>query len=264
MKQESGFYGKVPTHSDFIRHNLPRAFIDPWDDWLQSAFSASKEQLNEDWLETYLTSPIYRFVLTPSLCGEASRIGIMMPSVDKIGRYYPFVLAAGLDNTGSPFDLLKRYEEWFERAQKLALSALEDDFELDALIHSMTTLDALLIPTQLAVNPILTAITEDVQGDFLLMHETLESPTQLDALCPSLLHKTLLEVCQAYSLWWTAGSEKITPSLLISQGFPPAENIAAMLSGDWTKWGWMDETPPPQLITSPNEEDSDEDEPWES
>jgi type VI secretion system protein ImpM len=261
MNQESGFYGKVPTHSDFIRHNLPRAFIDPWDDWLQSAFAASKAQLNEAWLETYLTSPIYRFVLTPSLCGEVSRIGIMMPSVDKIGRYYPFVLAAGLDNAGSPFDLLKRYEEWFEGAQKLALSALEDGFELDALIPSMTTLDALLKQPPSATDALPSTDANDAQGDFLLIHETLDSPSQLDALYPKLLHKTLCEVCQAYSLWWTAGSENITPSLLISQGFPPTANIAAMLSGDWAKWGWMDEEMPPQLITTDDEND-DEDEPW--
>jgi type VI secretion system protein ImpM len=32
MNRATGFYGKVPTHADFIRHNLPRSFIEPWDD----------------------------------------------------------------------------------------------------------------------------------------------------------------------------------------------------------------------------------------
>ena len=255
MKQYSGFYGKVPSHSDFIRHNLPRSFIDPWDDWLQSAFAASKEQLKETWLETYLTSPIYRFVLTPGLCGKESHIGIVMPSVDKIGRYYPFVLSAKLDNSGNPFHFLKRYHEWFESAQKLALSTLEDTFDLDEFTRSLTPLDMFL--TQIPSNMTDSTTEENTQGDVLLIRETLDSPDQLKSLYPTLLHKTLREVCHAYSLWWTTGSERIAPSLLISEGLPPASNSTAIFAGDWSKWGWMDEDPLPQPTA--NRADNNED-----
>jgi len=255
MKQYSGFYGKVPSHSDFIRHNLPRSFIDPWDDWLQSAFAASKEQLKETWLEIYLTTPIYRFMLMPGLCGEKSHIGIIMPSVDKVGRYYPFVLAAKLDSSGNPFHFLERYSEWFESAQKLALSTLEDTFDFDEFTRSLTPLDIFL--TQAPSNMMGNTAEGNTQGASLLIREALDSPDQLESLYPTLLHKTLREVCHAYSLWWTAGSECVAPSLLISEGLPPASNSTAIFAGDWSKWGWMNEN----LLSHPttNKTDNHED-----
>jgi type VI secretion system protein ImpM len=230
-------------------------------DWLQSAFAASKKQLGEGWLEAYLTSPIYRFVLSPGLCGEECRIGIMMPSVDWVGRYYPFILGAGLDEPGNPFHLLQRHNRWFEQAQALALSALEDDFELDALVHSVAALDTLINQAHIASNAILCAAEGDARGDCLLIRETLNSPTGLDALYPTLLHNTLREVCHAYSLWWTAGSEKVAPSILISQGLPPADSVAALLVGDWDQRGWLDNQSQLHLIIA---EDEDSDEPWAS
>ena len=42
----------------------------------------------------------------------------------------------------------------------------------------------------------------------------------------------------AYSLWWTEGSELVSPSLLICKRLPSFEGIAAMLDGNWQKWGW--------------------------
>ena len=56
-----GFYGKLPAHGDFVQRNLPLDFVEPWDEWLQQSLSASKEALQDKWLETYLTSPIWHF-----------------------------------------------------------------------------------------------------------------------------------------------------------------------------------------------------------
>jgi type VI secretion system protein ImpM len=42
----------------------------------------------------------------------------------------------------------------------------------------------------------------------------------------------------AYSLWWTQGSERIEPSLLINEGLPPVSSFSGLLDGEWTRWGW--------------------------
>ena len=62
-----GFFGKVPTHGDFISRRLPRSFLDPWDHWLQGAIATSRQQLGEGWLEVYLVSPLWRFCLSPGV-----------------------------------------------------------------------------------------------------------------------------------------------------------------------------------------------------
>ncbi len=261
MNRATGYYGKIPTYGDFLRHNLARTFIETWDDWLQSAISVSKKQLGEDWLDAYLTCPIYRFVLSSGICGNESHIGIMMPSVDQVGRYYPFMLGATLDEAANPFHLLQQHNTWFEQAQALALSTLEDDFEHDTLNHSVSALDVMLNQKHIAHETIQGAIEGIIQGDALLMRESLQISTELDTLYPTLFHNTLREMCHAYSLWWTAGSDKIDPSFLISQGLPPVESVTAMFSGDWSQYGWTDSQSQQQLIEA---DDEDSDEPWTS
>ena len=42
----------------------------------------------------------------------------------------------------------------------------------------------------------------------------------------------------AYSLWWTQGSERIEPSLLICQGLPHINGAASLIDGAWQNHGW--------------------------
>jgi len=57
-----GFFGKIPSLGDFVTRDLPREFLDAWDDWLQRSVAESKTALGDAWLNTYLNSPIWRFV----------------------------------------------------------------------------------------------------------------------------------------------------------------------------------------------------------
>ena len=82
----TGFFGKLPGRGDFIGRHLPKSFLDPWDTWLQQAIAQSHIQLGGLWRECYCTSPIWRFALSPGLCGPAVYTGILMPSVDRVGR----------------------------------------------------------------------------------------------------------------------------------------------------------------------------------
>ena len=48
--------------------------------------------MGDVWLEAFLEAPVWRFVLPPGLCGARAAIGLIMPSVDKVGRYFPLTL----------------------------------------------------------------------------------------------------------------------------------------------------------------------------
>ena len=136
-----GIHGKLPSHGDFITRRLPREFVDVWDGWLQHAIAASKADLGEAWLETYLTSPIWSFALGAGICGAGAWAGVLMPSVDRVGRYFPLTLAVAAAASISPCEIMVRDGGWFERARNLALSSLEqDDFSLDAFDVSVADL----------------------------------------------------------------------------------------------------------------------------
>ena len=92
-----GWYGKIPYLGDFASRRLSQQFILEWDNWLQHSMTASRTMLGPDWLDTYLMSPIWRFVLLPGVIGESVWAGLLMPSVDKVGRHFPLTIAIPLE-----------------------------------------------------------------------------------------------------------------------------------------------------------------------
>ena len=91
-----GLFGKLPSHGDFLRRRVPDAFVDAWDSWLRECLPASRNVLGERWLDLYLTSPAWRFICAAGTCGPAPVIGLMVPSVDRVGRYFPLTLVTQL------------------------------------------------------------------------------------------------------------------------------------------------------------------------
>ena len=96
-----GFAGKIPARGDFVHGGLPRDFTDPWHDWQSTVIAGSRALMGEAWLDAFLEAPVWRFVLPPRLCGVRAAIGLIMPSVDKVGRYFPLTFAA-LSDDGAP------------------------------------------------------------------------------------------------------------------------------------------------------------------
>ena len=122
----SGFYGKLPARGDFVRFGLPRAFTDPWDDWLGAVIAGSRAQMADAWLPAYLEAPVWRFSLPAGLCGASPVVGLMLPSVDKPGRYFPLTFAA-LCETSPPV------EAWLNRCEDAGYAALEQDTPPDEI-----------------------------------------------------------------------------------------------------------------------------------
>ena len=128
-----GFYGKLPARGDFVRAGLPRDFTDRWDDWLQSVIAGSRALMGEAWLPAFLEAPVWRFALPPGMCGERAALGLMLPSVDKAGRYFPLTFAA-LPASGAALPALGiagaasgAARAWLDRCEAAGRTALERD-----------------------------------------------------------------------------------------------------------------------------------------
>lgn len=223
-----GYYGKVPTRGDFVTRRLPRSFLDSWDSWLQRAVAASRSMLGEAWLDAYLTGPIWRFALGPGLCGEQAVAGLLMPSVDSVGRYYPMTIATLLEDRPNPFVLAAQGEAWFAAAEELALSCLEGEFDPDAFDEGLFELDlagfedGAPLPAALELTP---------PADSLLSWSTeqLDQDRLFSDAYPNLLDKLIKGRGEPYSLWWTTGSDRVPPSLRSYPGLPPEEGFTTFL-----------------------------------
>lgn len=119
----TGFYGKLPARGDFVHAGLPRDFIDPWDGWLQSVIAGSQSLMGAAWLPAFLEAPVWRFTLPRGMCGAQAVLGLMLPSVDRAGRYFPLTFAAL-----SPNGIAKASgEAWLDACEAAGRDALEQD-----------------------------------------------------------------------------------------------------------------------------------------
>lgn len=125
-----GWYGKLPGMGDFAHRRMGEAFRDVWDRWLQRGMSRLRAR-HADWTDHYLQAPLWCFVLGEGVVGATSWIGVLMPSVDGVGRYFPFTVAAEIAEPPATLEngALAHARQWWALAAQAALEGLEQDLD---------------------------------------------------------------------------------------------------------------------------------------
>jgi type VI secretion system protein ImpM len=230
----AGWYGKLASLGDFASRRLPSTFITRWDEWLQQVITDSRGALGDAWLDAYLSCPVWRFVLFPGVCGETTWMGVLMPSVDKVGRYFPLTIACeipGFVTSEREFDALA---DWLDRLETLALSTLDTtrdarDFDDDLL--------ALHAPAAAAAASRLTLarqVVATLRDDGATLF-TLPSDDELAQTLMGAGAALLQESVRGGSLWWTPGKPGAGAPLLACRGLPDGFHFAAMLQAISTR-----------------------------
>jgi type VI secretion system protein ImpM len=185
----TGFCGKIPTRGDFVGGGLPRSFTDPWDDWMQRMLATTRAMLGEGWVPTWLEGPVWRFALAPGLCGPNTVLGLWLPSVDRIGRYFPLTLAATAAGADLP-ELVAKAGGFLAAAETAGREALADDLPPEALARQIAAAIA--------------APQADPGVD----------PRHFPA---------------AAGLWWSEGAPRVRPAVFACDALPDMPRFAAML-----------------------------------
>jgi type VI secretion system protein ImpM len=203
----TGYFGKVSTLGDFVSRGLPDGLVAAWDAWLQQCIHASRQQLGDQWLNHYLTSPVWRFAIAPGILGPEGLGGVMMPSVDRVGRYFPLMIGA----VGAPplLDWFHKHVAWYDAIEDLARASLDPAFRLEQL-------DGTVSPWVSTHNPLVSA-----------------GRAWRFALDESIGERVIAAALRGHSLWWTDGSPRVEPSMLICAGLPRGQEFAEMLNGTW-------------------------------
>lgn len=133
-----GWFGKLPGMGDFAHRRLPASFREGWDHWLQTGLARMRDR-HSDWTASYLEAPLWCFVLGPQVVDDQVWIGVLMPSVDGVGRYFPFAIATPLADSPERLEALalSALQPWWTRAVAAALQGLEGDLDaqrFDALL----------------------------------------------------------------------------------------------------------------------------------
>lgn len=222
-----GWHGKLPALGDFASRRLDSHFLDPWDAWLAEGMLALREQLGADWLDAYLASPSWRFLLMPGVLqgepGLQAWAGVLMPSVDRVGRYFPFTLAQPLGENLVSIPQMPALWHWLGRLDDLAADALHDDWGIERLEDELARLAApdwqpLVLPAN------------EVAADGALV--PCDLPSGLDAAgWVGMEADALWRVQAAGRAYWYASAEQQAPRMLQSGGLPAPSAMHQLFGG---------------------------------
>ena len=149
MSDLFGVFGKIPTLGDFLRAGLPAAFVTVWDEWLQATLSEAKQAYGQGWTDAYMSAPIWRFTLPPGVAGPRPVSGVLLPSVDRVGRQYPLTLAV-VHSAPVPAPAHFANTELFEQLEGLAIEVMDENVTRDGLIAALADLRFIVPPTPLS------------------------------------------------------------------------------------------------------------------
>ena len=235
-----GFFGKLPAVGDFVQRNLEVGFVDKWDRWLQNGLYAAENEMLESWPDIYLTSPIWRFILSPGVVGEESYAGVMLPSIDSTGRYFPLTVVTQVSQACVGRVWSADANDWFVAIETLLLSALEKSLPLDHFCE------------QIQMLPALWASTEQGQPSnpepFVCIE--LDHVYAAPAVFAGMWLEQSMTNQQAKTFWWSPGSDLVAPALLVSRDLPDSKHFSALFNGQWKthRWAlesWKKTTPAP-------------------
>jgi serine/threonine protein phosphatase Stp1 len=130
----TGVYGKLPSHGDFVRRELPMNFVQPWDQWLQDGVRAARESLARDFEALWAAAPAWRFRIPAGACGDSEVAGVMLTSQDAVGRVFPLTLATLVGG-----GMTQPNEAWYAAVEQAGLAARDRGHTIDALLAALPT-----------------------------------------------------------------------------------------------------------------------------
>lgn len=235
MTASVGFFGKLPGAGDFVQRRLPARFVERWDPHFEQAVAASRERLGERWLAAWHASPVWRFVLSPGACGEQGWAGVMAPAADRVGRCFPMVMTATLDDGTATARVLRDAQRWFDALEHAHAEARQQGAGAEAF-------DAWLarLPAPLEVPPGDPSAALQGMGWQGASHWRLplRAPGHDGAFLAALWSQVTAADHAPWCLWWTHGAAAVPASAMLTRGLPAPQAYAAFLDAgaDGGQW----------------------------
>jgi|KBSMisStandDraft_5_1062788.scaffolds.fasta_scaffold18307_3 type VI secretion system protein ImpM len=226
ISEVAAWYGKLSSLGDFAQRRMPAECLGAFDSWLSQAMRDGREQLGERWLDVYLTAPVLRFALAPGLVDARWWFGLLMPSCDSVGRYFPLVIAQPRARAPEDRIALDHLELWYEHLARVALRTLSDEEggsldSLEAALH-----EAPPWPTPGRQSTV--TARETLHGD----HLALAPAATLNQWLHGLALRDLSRRLAGCSVWWRVSEDRSGDSVDILHGLPDGAEFAALLRGD--------------------------------
>jgi len=211
-QNEFGYFGKLPTFGDFVHQLLPQDFANGWHEWLQHCMADARESFGDDFLTWYLNCPAWKFLMTENVCGEQAVVGLTIPSVDRVGRYFNFTLATVLPPGTNPCTYVMRNRQGLKALEILALDILEQDYPKDEIVVSLRELSLEFSMVSSSLNEF------ESQGSHIRIKQN--QPLPFSGQASVLLSHLVNQQLGPFSMWWSGEEGQTQSKLLSCSGMP--------------------------------------------
>lgn len=222
VQYEFGFFGKIPTLGDFVHQVLPQDFANGFHEWLQRSMAGARDALGDQFLTCYLNCPAWKFLLAAGVCGAQPIVGLTIPSVDRVGRYFNFTLATVLPMDSDPIAYALANCPGLRALEALALDILEQDLSRDQIEQAVRG-----ITQQFTAVP---DVRRAVRTEPDYMAVFLDQPLPLADQASTLLSHLVSRQLGAFSAWWYGMEGQSTSNLVVCGGMPSAEAYLELLT----------------------------------
>jgi type VI secretion system protein ImpM len=90
------WFGKLPSAGDFVSRRMAYPVQQFWDHWCADGMDALKAGSTATGLHVWGGTPIWAYVLPAQPGVPIGQLGVFAPSCDRVGRVFPFIVAAPL------------------------------------------------------------------------------------------------------------------------------------------------------------------------
>jgi len=218
-----GWFGKLIVMGDFASRRLEPVWTQGCDRWLSESIRASQHALGERWLEHYLSAPVWRFAWAPGVVGNEWWFGVLMPSCDSVGRYFPLVIAQSRPLPPADRFALEHLDLWWSYLAKAALATLADNASLEGFENTLE--HAPPWPTNRTptwASPLPGTANE---------RYTIATNAALVDVAANLAGLGLQQRLQGCSVWWPLAGPQAAGTCTVHRGLPAAAAFAELLTG---------------------------------
>lgn len=236
-----GYFGKVPAAADFVFHGLPMRTCDLWADHMAEWLAVSREMVGDDWTERFLTSPVWRFVISKNVIGPQCWVGVLAGSIDSVGRTFPFTAMIAVDMALQDTQPISLLDPRLDRVEGHLLSFIEGHISQETLMKVIGDTDAALardLGTSIWSSG--NAEIKPADGDraVCLCGPSLPSGPHDPMAAFRWPSETQSEGPRRLCLWWHDAYHDRNAELCVSRGLPPRESVIPFFLGDWEGFGW--------------------------
>lgn len=247
-----GFFGKLPAAGDFIQRRLPGRFVEVWDNHFSIAVARARERFGADWMDAFQAAPSWRFVLSPGVCTHDAWAGLAGPSVDRVGRGFPMVMATALSaGPGAAVRLIDAGGGWYSQLEAVYARGQERSLDVDGFDAATASLDDTL-DVRSEPDPI------DIRDNDWNTADHWRIPLPSAPSHGAWLAELWVRITASgdpWCLWWTGGAGQARDSVLITRGLPGSDAYVAFIDPSQADGVWQVPHPagamPPADVTAP-------------